>query len=244
VGGNGFIGRAIVEELLRQGDECRIFDIAPAWNVVDPVDVEVIEGSILDRDALDAAFRGADEVYHLAGDLGTAELEDDPVSAIRTNILGAVNVFDAALATDVPCVFFPAKPNVWENVYTITKRTGEDFARLYSRTRPIAIPQLRLFNAFGPGQHLTPVRKLVPTLAVQAMRGLPLQVFGDGTQTVDMIAVRDLARLIIAFTRTRCIDAVPDCGRGEPMTVNAVAACVADHFGDAAGMSRCAPVSR
>jgi UDP-glucose 4-epimerase len=226
VGGNGFIGRAIVNELMSLGHECKVFDIAPPWRRVGSPDVEVVHGSILDREAMQHAFRGAEEVYHLAGELGTSELEDDPAGAVRTNVLGAINVFDAALGADVPCVFYPTKPNLWLNVYSITKHAGERFAQLYSQYRAIAVPSLRYFNAFGPGQHLTPVRKLVPTLALQAIRRLPLQVFGDGQQTVDMIPVADLAALTVAFTRTMSTDLVPDCGRGVPVTVNEIAAQV------------------
>ena len=83
--------------------------------------------------ALRRAFDGADEVYHLAGMLGTSELDDDVQAAIVGNVCGAVSVFEAALDRDVPAVFYPSKPNVWRNTYTITKYAAEQFAELSPR---------------------------------------------------------------------------------------------------------------
>ena len=235
VGGQGFLGSAIASDLLQRGDEVIVFDVEADRTECDEIfgrgAVRPVRGDILDPAALRDAFRGADEVYHLAGMLGTSELEDNVGEAILGNVCGSVNVFEAAIACDVPAVFYPSKPNVWRNTYTITKFAAEQFAELYAEGNDVRIPSLRYFNAYGPRQCLGPIRKLVPTFAVQALRGLPLTVYGDGEQTVDMIFSEDLARLTVDFLRSGYEGEAPDCGRGVPMTVLAMAECVNAMFG-------------
>ena len=229
VGGSGFLGGAIVRELLRRGDSVKVLDRAASRTSIEQqfgAGVTAAGGDILDRASLRRAFRSADEVYHCAGRLGTSELEDDVVGAIDANISGTVNVFEAAIATGVSVVFYPSKPNVWLNAYTITKVAAEQFAKLYEARDGVRICSLRYFNAYGPGQALGPVRKIIPTFAVQALHGRPLTVYGDGEQTVDMIYSEDIGRITVDFTRARYSGPAIDCGRGEVLTVNAVAETV------------------
>ena len=86
---------------------------------------------ILDAQSLRASTVGADRVYHLAGKLGTSELDDEVLAGIQINIIGAVNVFAASIENCVPVVFYPSKPDVWLNTYTITKFASKQFAQLY-----------------------------------------------------------------------------------------------------------------
>ncbi len=240
VGGQGFLGGAIVAELLLRGDAVTVLDRCGVQADCDVTfgagRVQVVRGDIQDPAALRAAFTDADEVYHLAGMLGTSELEDSVLAAIHGNVIGAVNVFDAAVACGVPVVFYPSKPNVWLNTYTITKFAAEQFARLYSTQGLVRVPSLRYFNAYGPRQSIIPIRKLVPTFAVQAMNGLPLTVFGDGEQTVDLIFSADLARITVDFTRKGFEGEALDCGRGTPVSVMEIASSVNDFFDNRSGI--------
>jgi nucleoside-diphosphate-sugar epimerase len=225
---------------LKRGDYVTIADRAADRLRCDKLfgagNVRVSSVDILDKVSLRHLLRGADEVYHMAGKLGTSELDDQVVAGIEVNITGAVNVFDACLAADVPTVFYPSKPNVWLNTYTITKFASEQFARLYNETRNIRICSLRYFNAYGPNQALGPVRKIIPTFARQASRGRPIEIFGDGEQVVDMIFSEDLGRITVDFMRSGNKGAPLDCGRGIRMTVNQVAAEVNRHFRNKSGV--------
>ncbi|HWF09184.1 MAG TPA: NAD(P)-dependent oxidoreductase [Bryobacteraceae bacterium] len=240
IGGQGFIGAEIAKTLLRRGDDVTIADRAADRSRCDALfgagSVLARSIDILDKAALRRVMRGADEVYHMAGKLGTSELDDQMITGIEINIAGAVNVFEACLAAGVPNVFYPSKPNVWLNAYSITKFASEQFARLYSETRDIRICSLRYFNAYGPNQATGPVRKIIPTFALQASRGLPVEIFGDGEQVVDMIFARDLGRISVDFMRSSYKGPPVDCGRGIPMTVNQVAADVNRHFENQGGV--------
>lgn len=235
-GGSGFLGSTVARRLIDEGHDVTVVDLLPIGAKGLHSDARFVQGDIRDADLLRREFEGAEEVYHLAGVLGTSELQETPRQAIEVNIGGTVNVFEAADACGVPRVFYPGKPNVWLNTYTITKTAAESFAQMANETGRTRISSLRYYNAYGPGQALLPIRKIVPAFAAQAMRGLPIQVYGDGEQIVDMVYSEDLADLTIRFTRTERTDVIPDCGTGIEVSVNDVARSVNDYFGNAAGI--------
>jgi nucleoside-diphosphate-sugar epimerase len=237
-GGMGFLGSALVLELLNRGLEVVILDRHGTQQECDAwfgKGVTHCPGSILDMDSLVNAFAGAEGVYHMAGGLGTAELNSLKIQSVEINVIGSLNVFEAALQAGVRYVFSPSKPNVWLNSYTITKVAVEEFSKLYNQETPLKIYSLRYFNAYGPGQHLMPVRKVVPYFALQARLKKPLEIFGSGEQTVDMVYRDDVAWFTVEFV-SRCqasgvTPGIPDLGRGVAMTVNEIADAVNAYFG-------------
>jgi nucleoside-diphosphate-sugar epimerase len=235
----GFLGGSVVRELLDRGHCVTVMDRRASQKECDRLfgvgTVQARAGDVLDCDSLELVFRGAQEVYHFAGRLGTSELNDDMIGAIEANVSGAVNVFEAARRASVPVVFYPSKPNVWLNTYTITKYAAEQFARLYSE-RGLRVCLLRYFNAFGPGQAVGPIRKIIPTFAWYAMRGRALPVYGDGNQTVDLIHSADLARVTVEFVRAQTWSGPVDLGRGVALTVNEVAVAVNSYFTNTSGI--------
>ncbi len=209
-------------------------DRATCDELFGPGAVSVVRADILDGEDMRRITAGMDSVYHLAGKLGTSELDDDVLSGININIVGAVNVFAACVENGVPVVFYPSKPNVWLNTYTITKFASEQFAQLFSTFGATRICSLRYFNAYGPQQATGPVRKIIPEFATRAMRGLPIEIFGNGEQVIDMIYSPDLGRISVEFA-TAANSVVPlDCGRGVALTVNQVAEDVNSFFGNKA----------
>lgn len=233
IGGLGFIGSAIVDRLVRCGSEVKIIDTKRSDS---SGPIKTVKCDIMNFEQLAVEFDGYEDVYNLAGKLGTSELDDEIIDAVNINVIGALNVFNAAIKSGIKTVFYPSKPNVWLNTYTITKCASEQFAQLYNKKHlddpsgfPLRIVSLRLFNAYGPRQHIGPIRKIVPDFAMRALQGRPIEIFGSGEQTVDMIYVKDIAEIAVEFTRNRYIDFV-DCGRGIPVTVNQVADFVKDYY--------------
>lgn len=223
----------VVEVLLSRGNDVFVLDISGDQEMCDnrfgKFSVTHQYCNILNIELLKELFRGADAVYNFAGVLGTSELNSNSTSAVNINIIGALNVFDACITTNVPSVFYPSKPNVWLNTYSITKFASEQFTQLYNKQKTINISSLRLFNVYGCGQHLYPIRKIVPTFALQAMLGIPLQIYGSGEQTVDMINVIDVASLSVRVVECGITEII-ECGRGIPVTVNQVANFINDYF--------------
>ena len=103
---------------------------------------------------------------------------------------------------------------MWLNTYSITKAAAEQFAALYNQRGETRISALRYYNAFGPHQSLVPIRKIIPMFAALAMRGRPLEVFGDGEQIVDLVYSPDLARVTVQFLASEHTHGIVDCGRG------------------------------
>lgn len=225
-GGSGFIGQWIVRELARDpGTQVTIFDIvAPDCDIVLPKNVKWVEGDIRYMDEVLAVTRQTDEVYNIAGALGTSELINTSRRATDTNVLGTLNVLEAARINGLGRVFYPTKPNDWLNTYSISKFAGEQYALMYQQVHKMNVCVLKWFNAYGPRQHPYPVRKLIPTMCLQAIHGQPMTVYGNGEQTVDLIDVRDIANVAVNCTRNHGrVPKVLDVGSGVAMTVNSVA---------------------
>ena len=198
-GGAGFIGRYVCKELWAQGHEPLVFDIAA------PIPQDVRQpGQVQD------AMRHADACIHLAGILGNPETVSDPYPCVQTNILGSLNVFEAAGSKPV---VFPAVGNKWlretgTGGYTITKSCVEDFIAMYNKCRGSTIAIVRPVNCYGPGQKVPApwgpgtVRKIMPTFIAQALHGQDIEVYGNGSHTSDMVYVTDVARNIVGVLGT------------------------------------------
>lgn len=218
-GGSGFLGKAIRRHLEAQGFEAVSFDTAYR-----PKDDKHLRGSILNPDEVSAAVSGADVVFHIAGVLGTTELLSQNASAVEVNVLGTVNVLEACKLHGVQTIFYPTKPNDWLNTYSITKKAGEEFARMFALVHGMDVRILRWLNAYGPGQKAFPVRKAVPLMILQGLHHIDLEIWGDGDQPVDLIHTDDLARNSVLYTVTDCGDhATRDTGNTVRMTVNELA---------------------
>tara|TARA_Y100000816_G_C26108036_1_gene589684 strand:- start:1950 stop:2879 length:930 start_codon:yes stop_codon:yes gene_type:complete len=227
-GGSGFIGSHIVEELSKvKKNKIFIFDIAkPDFNL--PKNVKYIDGDISYKTSIDKAVKGASELYDCAGVLGTHELVYQTERAIDTNIKGAFNVIQSCIDNNIKKIFHPTKPyfkTYWENTYTISKITAENFCRMFREVYKMDITILRWMNASGPRQHLFPVRKFVPLVICQALMNSDIQIYGTGKQTVDIIDVRDIAKIAIKAVRSGLGKSkeVLDVGSGYAISCNDLA---------------------
>lgn len=219
-GSGGFIGKAIVKELNFQGVECHCFDQS-----VDP------KHNILDRSEMKRQAEGATLFFHIAGVLGTTELMYDPIQAIRSNVEGTANLLEIVReAGNNARVFYPTKPNNWSNIYSITKKAGEDLVRMYSSVWGMEVKILRWLNAYGPYQKLGPVRKAVPTMICQALAARPIEIWGTGAQPVDLIHVDDLAKATVQYVLDDDItgSTVRDTGLSIRMTVTDLAELICE----------------
>jgi len=228
-GGSGFIGSHIVDELSKdKKNQIIIYDIIKP-EIDHSSNVKYVDGDICYKTSIDKAIVGCEEVYDCAGVLGTHELVFQTERAIDTNIKGAFNVIQSCLDFKVERVFHPTKPifkNYWENTYTISKITAENFVRMFREVYNMDITVLRWMNASGPRQHLFPVRKFVPIIITQALLNKDIEIYGTGNQTVDIIDVRDIAKIAIKSTRGgigKDLSKVYDVGSGHAISCNDVA---------------------
>lgn len=206
-GGGGFIGQATLRYANETGHDAWSFDRHDGNDIMGDLTV----------------LKGAECVIHLAGLLGTHELFNTVQDAIDVNITGAYRIMDWCLNNDANYVGI-TMPDAFPSIYTATKIATQRLATALYHSRGLRVCHVRAFNAYGPGQKNGPghPQKIIPTFSTRAWRQIPIPIWGDGTQTVDLIHVDDIAKILVkAMSLTE--DEVVDAGTGTAISVNQVA---------------------
>ena len=183
-GSAGFIGSHVVERLHNAGYEVDGFDHRGRGTVL---------GDIRDVIALGDAMSHVDAFIHLAGLLGTQEHIQDPGPIMETNILGGLNVLQAAAKFKLPGVCIGVGNHFMDNPYSISKSAVERMVSMFNAERGTKVNIVRAMNAYGPGQvpaqpyGPSRVRKIAPSFICRALKGDPIEVYGDGAQISDMV---------------------------------------------------------
>ena len=185
VTGAGFIGSHVVDRLLELGHEVSILDRYPKQREEWGDKVRVFLGDIRDREVVMEAVYQHDGVLNLAGILGTMETVDNPHPSVDTNIHGALNIFEGCRPNTmhregVKGVQIAVGNHFMNNTYSITKTTAERFALMFNKEHKTKIAVVRALNAYGEYQKHKPIRKITPNFVVRALRGEPIEIFGDG----------------------------------------------------------------
>lgn len=212
-GGAGFIGSNIVEELVRRKKKVRILDnfitgkrenVAPFLN-----EIELVEGDIRDRKALDKALKGIDYVLHEAALRSVAKSVEDPFITNDINVFGTLNLLMAAKDHKVKRVVyassssaygdargFPQKESDFANPispYGVSKLAGENYCVTFARTMGLETVSLRYFNVFGPRQN--PESKysaVIPMFIFRMLENERPIVDWDGKQSRDFTYVANV----------------------------------------------------
>jgi len=232
-GGNGFIGSHVVDEALKRGMDVTIFD---RHMPKQSIDCAYFLGDIRDAEAIQEAVSKVDYAINLAGLLGTQETINNPLPCIATNLTGCVNFLQAC----VPTKFHEVRAaqigvgNYWmNNSYSITKNAAIRFCKMYNKEHGAQVAMVRGLNAYGPRQKHKPIRKILPTFIKQALFDKDIEVYGDGSQTMDMIYVGDLAKILldVCISSNVDYDKVYEGGTGRALTVNHIAHLVIEAIG-------------
>ena len=216
-GGAGFIGSHIVDELVNQGHTVSVVDDFSEGSLqnLNP-EARLFDVSINDVPALEEAFAEVmpDVVSHHAAQISVRNSMYDPTRDAQVNIIGSLNVLQAAVKHDVERFIFASTSVVYakpsrlpmdeahplspESVYGVSKLSVENFIRLYSDTYGIRHKIFRYGNVFGPRQNPHGEAGVVAIFAGQFLRGEQPTIFGDGTKTRDYVFVSDVVAASIA----------------------------------------------
>lgn len=212
-GGAGFIGSNIAHELVRRGDDVCVLDdmsTGRAANLADIAsDVEFVEASITERDAVFDVMEGRDYCIHQAAIASVPRSLEQPVETCQANITGTVNVFKAACDRGIRRVVFASSSSVYGNAteapvleslplapispYGITKATDEMYGTVFNDLFGMDIVALRYFNVFGPRQDpKSDYAAVIPIFIRRMLQGLPPTVHGDGKQSRDFTYVSNV----------------------------------------------------
>lgn len=229
-GGTGFIGQHVVGLLNVHNHLPVLFD--RETNYEGEIGYRSL-GDVRDAVAVNEAMSRCDAFIHLAAVLGTQETISNPAPAVETNLIGSVNVLQAAAEHKVPGSYIAVGNHWMNNPYSITKSTVERFVDMYNRFRGTKINIVRAMNAYGPGQEPVPpwghsrVRKITPSFMCRAWMNEDIEIYGDGEQVSDMVYVGDVAYALVRAMEVAANGTVIqnpiEVGPSESNTVNEVA---------------------
>jgi UDP-glucose 4-epimerase len=242
-GGAGFVGSAIVDQLLAAGaSEVRVVDNFVrgsrsnlAWALYHG-GVNVIEGDIRDASLVNRAMDGVDYVFHQAA-LRITRCAEDPREAVEVLIDGTLNALEAAVQHKVRKVVAASSASVYgepsylpideshpfnnRTMYGAAKIANEQMLRALHDTSGLQYIALRPFNVYGPRMDVTGVytEVLIRWLDAIETNKAP-QIFGDGSQSMDFVYVEDVARANLLAAQSSVTDEVFNVGTGVQTSLN------------------------
>lgn len=253
IGGAGFIGSHLVDELLKDDVKevivydnfCRGTEDNIKEALKDPrCKIFEIGGDILQTDILNSAMKGVDGVFHLAA-LWLLQCHEFPRAAFETNIKGTFNVLEACVANNVKRLVYSSSASVYgdalqepmtedhpynnTNFYGSTKIAGEHMARAYYHRYKLPYVGMRYMNVYGArqdykGTYIAVIMKILDRLD----QGLSPMVYGDGSQSYDFIYVRDCARANIQAMKADISDQFYNVGTGVKTSIKEVTELLLD----------------
>jgi UDP-glucose 4-epimerase len=217
VGGSGFLGSHVADQLSLAGHRVRIYDrVESAWKRPDQ---QMIVGDLLDRDRLNSAIAGADVVYNFAALADLNEARDQPIKTVEVNILGNARVLEACREHAVKRFVYASTVYVYSRdggFYRCSKQAAEHYVEEYWRTYSLEYTILRYGSLYGPRADssnglLRIVRNALETGVVRYE--------GSADALREYIHVEDAARAsVVALGRDFCNQSVVLTGQ-EPMRV-------------------------
>ncbi len=220
-GGAGFIGSHLVEELCARGERVLVIDDLSAGRIENlpqsPL-VRVLKKNVLDVTPADVPerIRG---IAHLAATPSVTTSWDRLLACHQNNLTTVLHVLDLATQRSIPRLVFSSSAAVYgaqtvmpvredaplgpQSPYGAQKLMGEEYLSLFCRERRLSAFSLRFFNVYGARQDPTsPYSGVISVFRDRMRQGKDLTIFGDGLQTRDFIAVKDVARAVSLALRT------------------------------------------
>jgi nucleoside-diphosphate-sugar epimerase len=249
-GAAGFIGRWLVAELLQRGHV-----VLPVDNLVtgDPDNLAefagrrgfepLVVGDVRDEDGCRAWLAGADAIAHLAASISVQDSIDDPARTFDNDVVGTFRlleaarehgtrflfastcmVYDLATATSGIAEDHAVKP---ASPYAASKVAGEALTLSYHHAYGLPTTVVRPFNTYGPYQRSVGEGGVVAIFTRLSLQGAQLRVYGDGTQTRDLLYVTDCAGFMAdALVSDSATGLVLNAGTGTDVTINELAALI------------------
>jgi UDP-glucose 4-epimerase len=188
------------------------------WNIPKSSKIQFIQGDILNDENLKWAFKSKpDIVYHLAAHFANQNSVDNPEKDLMVNGIGILKVLQYAQLLDVERFVYSSSgcgvygleskmPFEEHDVsihlhtpYQVTKLLGELYTNYFNSLYNLPIVNARFFNSFGPGEVPGKYRNVIPNFFFWAMKGLPLPITGDGSETRDWTYVGDIVQGLLAM---------------------------------------------
>lgn len=263
-GGAGFIGSHLAELLLAQGQHVLVIDDLSTGSIdnIAPLlkqpNFHFARASITDEIVLDRLASQADSIIHLAAAVGVQLIVEHPVHTIQTNVMGTEAVLKTALRygcrtliastsevygkghripfrEDDDVLLGATSRSRWS--YAASKMVDEFLGLAYHREFGLDVIITRFFNTVGPRQS-SRYGMVIPRFVRQALRGEPITVYGDGSQTRCFCDVRDVIQAVVALVQHRDAGGqVFNIGSTDEISIGALAERVRTQTGSSSPIS-------
>jgi UDP-glucose 4-epimerase len=234
LGGAGFIGSYLTEDLVRQGNRVVIYESPMAClRNIDAVvdDVEIVRGDFTAEDRFDRILTGVDIVFHLISTSVPKTSNDDIMRDLDHNVKPALNLLESCVRTGVKkFVFFSSGGTVYGNAsdipiredhsqnpicaYGVHKLAIEKYIQLYHHLYGLDYRIVRISNPYGARQSLRKPQGVVSAFLALALENKPLELWGDGSVIRDFVYVSDVIRAVEAVTHYEGDLKIFNIGRG------------------------------
>jgi NAD dependent epimerase/dehydratase len=257
-GAGGFIGAHLTARLVELGASVRGFvrynsrDDRGSLDWLDPevvADVEVVLGDLRDPESVLAALKGTDLVFHLGAQIAIPYSYVNPRDFFETNVIGTLNVAQAALATSVERVVHTSTSEVYgtaqfvpitedhpleaQSPYSASKIGADKLMDSFHRSYELPVTVLRPFNTYGPFQS---ARAVIPTIVTQALAGETLRL-GSLAPRRDLTFVTDTAAGFVAAAQASdAVGMTLQLGAGSDVSVGEIVDRVARLLGKELGV--------
>jgi UDP-glucose 4-epimerase len=249
LGGAGFIGSHLCEALAREGHFVRIFD-RPHVDRLPQLrqDFEIFAGDFLNPQSLSPALRGAHTVFHLVSTTLPKSSNDNPFYDVETNVLGSLRLFNLCREHGVRKLVFVSSggtvygpprglpvpedhPTDPISSYGIHKLAVEKYLQLIHRLHGLEYRILRPANLYGPRQRLDTAQGAVAVFLDRALRGEPIQIWGDGSVVRDYVYIEDAVDAIVRAARFEGEPRIFNIGSGVGLSLNELVAAIGSVLG-------------
>lgn len=251
LGGGGFIGSAVAEQLLAEGWTVRVFERprVPVPRRIAGMDrMEWVEGNFQDPADLAAALSGVDAVVHLVSTTLPKSSNEAPLHDVETNVLATLRLLALMVERGIRRIVFSSSggtvygiprsipiredhPTQPEVSYGVTKLAIEKYLYLYSRLHGLQPVSLRIANPYGAGQRIETAQGAVTAFLHRALHGEPVEIWGDGSVTRDYLHVNDVAAAFSCALRYQGSHQVFNIGSGQGLSLNELVAALESQVG-------------
>ena len=218
-GGVGFLGFHLTKSLLENGNQVIALDNLRTSRLANLKELKELKNfRFIETDITKPFYYEVDAIYNLACPASPMHYQADPISTMKTNVLGAINALDLATNLSIPILqsstsevygdpaLHPQTESYWGNVnpiglrscYDEGKRAAETLFCDYRRMQGTKVKIARIFNTYGPNMKVEDGR-VISNFIVQALRNEPLTIYGEGSQTRSFCFVDDMIKGLISF---------------------------------------------
>jgi len=195
IGGSGFLGSSVADELTKRKHEVFILDNTPSpWLQQNQNFIEI---DILNTDSLNTSLRNIDYVYHFAGIADIGKSKEKPLETLHLNILGPANVAEACIKNDIKRLIFASSLYVFNkkgSFYGTSKRAAELLIKNYHEEFNLDFNFLRYGSLYGPrAQKWNGINRYIDEVMTSGKLSYP----GKGNEVREYIHVNDAARLSV-----------------------------------------------